>query len=302
MFKSKRFIEYTILIVLGIVWGSSFILMKKGLLSFKPIEIAAYRMFIAGLVLLPIFIHYFKKVPRHAFKYFFLAGLIGNALPAFMFVFAQTRLSSSVTGALNALTPLFTLSIGLFVYKIKLGINKTLGVVIGLIGAAMLILLAEGSKISGDIGYALLIVLAALFYGININIIKQKLSDRRPMVVAAFPIVFMALPCFFVLLFSGFFNRSFQSDQTLESLMFISILGVFGTALSLIAFNRLIQMSSAVFASSTTYIIPIIALFWGLLDHEKVNVWQLTGLALIITGIVLVNMRTRKKPENNPKP
>jgi drug/metabolite transporter (DMT)-like permease len=292
----KRFfpIAYVLLVILGVIWGSSFILIKRGLVTFSPLHVGTYRLFAAGLVLLPIFISNWTKVNKKNFKWFFLSGLIGNGLPAVMFATAQTHLSSSVSGTLNALTPMFALLIGVVVYKLPLDRSKILGVVVGLIGAITLIVMGEGSELKGDLAYSFLVIMAALMYGVNVNIIKEKFALSRPMVIAAYPIVFMAIPAFFILLFTGFFQQVSFSGQALESLGAITLLAALGTALSLVAFNHLIQLTNAVFASLTTYIIPIVAVSWGLWDGEILTPWQLVGMVLILIGVVLVRMQRKK--------
>lgn len=284
-------LSYVLLIGLGMIWGSSFILIKRGLLAYTPLQVGAYRMFAAGVVLLPIFLFYFKQTKKSDFKWFFVSGLLGNGLPAIMFAVAQTHLSSSVAGVLNALTPLFALLIGLVAYKLPVDKAKIAGVVIGLFGALSLILFGDQAEVRADIFYSLLLVLASFFYGINVNLIKEKFGESRPMVIAAFPIVFMAIPCFFILLFTGFFDRVSMEGQAFESLGYITLLALFGTAFSLIAFNRLIQMTNAVFASLTTYIIPVIALMWGILDGEEIGIIQVIGLGLILAGVLLVRKK-----------
>lgn len=289
----KKFfpIAYVLLIVLGIIWGSSFILIKRGLLTFSPVEVASLRLFIAGIALLPIFIINLPKSKRKNYGWFFLSGLIGNGLPAILFSIAQTHLSSSVTGALNSLTPMFALIVGVVVYRLPLDRSKILGVVIGLCGALALVLLGNKSEFRGDLAYAGLVILAALFYGINVNLIKEKFALSRPMVIAAFPIVFMAIPSFFFLLQSGTFDNMSFEGQALESLGALTLLAVFGTALSLIAFNHLIQITNAVFASLTTYIIPVVALMWGVWDGESLTVYQVMGMGLILLGVLLVRKK-----------
>ena len=293
----KRFfpIAYVLLIGLGIIWGSSFILIKRGLESFGPLHVGTYRLFAAGVVLLPIFLLNWKHVNKKNLKWFFLSGLLGNGIPAVLFATAQTQLSSSVTGTLNALTPMFALLTGVLVYKLPLDKSKILGVVVGLVGSIMLILLGENSSFRGDFLYASMIILAALMYGININLIKEKFALSRPMVIAAYPIVFMAIPSFFILLFTDFFSQVKFSGQELESLGALTLLAVLGTALSLVAFNHLIQITNAVFASFNTYIIPIVAILWGLWDGETLTAWQVGGMALILAGVILVKRKTNKE-------
>lgn len=291
--KAYSPLAYVLLIVLGFVWGSSFILIKIGLKNFTPIEVAAMRLFSAGVVLLPIFIGWYSQAKKKNFKWFLLSGILGSGLPAFMFAFAQTKLSSSITGSLNAMTPLFALLVGLVVFKIEVNWTKWLGVLTGLIGALMLILLKTGAQVSGDLQYAAVVVCAAMFYGININIIKQKFAESRPMVIAAFPTVFMSVPALVILLSDGFFTKYHFTGPHLESLLAVCTLGIVGTALALVAFNRLIQLTNAVFSSFTTYLIPVVALFWGVLDREQVNLWQILGLFFILGGVLLVNKRSQ---------
>lgn len=276
------------------IWGSSFILIKRGIEAFSPLQVGAFRLMMAGIVLLPIFIIWLPKAKKKNYGWFFLSGLLGNGLPAVLFSLAQTQLSSSIAGALNSLTPMFALLIGVLVYKIPMDRNKILGVVVGLLGALALILLGEKAQFRGDLAYASLVILAALLYGINVNLIKEKFSESKPMVIAAFPIVFMAIPSFFILLFTGYFEINLFEGQALESAGALTILAVFGTAISLIGFNYLIQMTNAVFASLTTYIIPIVALMWGVWDGETITLYQIGGMVLILLGVLLVRKKSVK--------
>ncbi|MBI1221807.1 MAG: EamA family transporter [Bacteroidetes bacterium] len=289
----KKFfpIAYVLLIVLGMIWGSSFILIKRGLVAFSPVQVGALRLFIAGIVLLPVFLSWYGKANKRNFGWFMLSGLLGNGLPAILFAVAQTHLSSSVTGALNSLTPMFALLVGVLVYKIPFDRSKLLGVLVGLAGALALILLGHHSRPAGDLGYSMFVIIAALLYGINVNLIKEKFSESKPMVIAAFPIVFMAIPSFLFLVFSNFFTEALFEPQALQSLGAISLLAVFGTALSLVAFNHLIQLTNAVFASLTTYIIPIVALMWGIWDGEVLTIYQIGGMGLILLGVLLVRKK-----------
>ncbi len=291
-------LAYVLLVVLGIIWGSSFILIKRGLLSFTPLEVGAYRMFAAGIVLLPVFVIWLPKSKRQNFKWFFVSGLVGNGLPAVMFALAQKHITSSMAGVLNSLTPLFALLVGLVVYRLPFDRSKLLGVMVGLVGAMVLILFRPGADVAGSLAYSFLVILAAFFYGVNINLIKEKFAESRPMVIAAFPIVFMAIPSFFILMSTGFFSKLSLHGQVGESLGYLSILAIVGTALSLVLFNRLIQLTNAVFASLTTYIIPVVALGWGLVDGEDVGWMQVAGLLLILTGVLMVRKKGTKKPDN----
>lgn len=288
--RDHPFFPYLILLVLSFIWGSSFILMKRGLEVFSPVQVGAYRLSIAGLALLPIVIRHWGPFLKSKLKYFAIVGLVGNGIPAFLFATAQTKLNSSTAGALNALTPLFTLLIGVWLFQNRLTLSKTLGVVIGLLGALILILLRANGLAEPHWAYGLLIVLATVMYGTSVNTVGKYLRDVRPMVTAAVPLVLAATPSV-VLLFSTDFVARLDQPGAWSALGYISILGLLGSAASLVAFNKLIQITSPIFASTTTYLMPIVALFWGLLDGEALGWPQFLGMLSILIGIWLVNRK-----------
>ncbi len=288
--RDHPFFPYLILLALSFIWGSSFILMKRGLEVFSPVQVGAYRLSIAGLALLPIVIRHWGPFLKSKLKYFAIVGLVGNGVPAFLFATAQTKLNSSTAGALNALTPLFTLLIGVWLFQNRLTLSKSLGVIIGLLGALILIVLRANGLAEPHWAYGLLIVLATVMYGTSVNTVGKYLRDVRPMVTAAVPLVLAATPSV-ILLFSTDFVERLAQPGAWSALGYISILGLLGSAASLVAFNKLIQITSPIFASTTTYLMPIVALFWGLLDGEAFGWPQLLGMFSILVGIWLVNRR-----------
>lgn len=293
MSRNNKLLTYGILVVLALIWGSSFILMKRGLEVFTPVQVASYRLVISGVFLLPISLPRLSKTPVEKWKYLLIVGFIGNGFPAFMFTTAQMHLDSGTTGALNALTPLFTLLVGLILFRTKVSRVNVFGVLLGLAGALMLILMKNGSEMSSDYSYGFLVMMATLFYGISVNTIHKYLKGSHPLTTASIPLLFLLIPAGIVLLSSGFWHTLTTHPSPYMALMYISILGIFGTALSLIIFNKLIQMTNALFASSVTYLMPIVALIWGWLDGEKLGIIHLLGMITIIFGIWLVN----KKPK-----
>ncbi|MGB1038221.1 MAG: DMT family transporter [Bacteroidia bacterium] len=276
-------VQYLTLGILAIFWGSSFILMKEGLKEFSSVQVAALRMLIAGVVLLPFIKKKDLAEAKPQWHYFALSGLLGSGIPALLFTAAQVHISSSLAGALNGLTPLFTLLVGVLFLGVKFNKLKLFGVLFGLAGA---FLLSSSDSLTFN-NYSLLVILATLCYGVNVNIIKHKLAAYNPMLVAAFPLAFLALFSFIILLFTGMpFDVS--SPQYLRAGTAILILSIIGTALSLVLFNKLIKNTTAVFASSVTYLIPIVALFWGFIDDEIISLYQLCGLGSILIAIWLI--------------
>lgn len=276
-----------VLCILALIWGSSFILMKEGLYVFNQWQVAALRIAIAGLVLLPFIRFKSLNISKRDWPMLFISGLLGNFIPAFLFTAAQTQISSSLSGALNSLTPLFVLLVGLLFMGVKFNRYKLYGVILGLIGALMLLFSHGLNTAESDLQYSFLVVLASLCYGTNVNIIKYKLGHYAPFLVAAVPLAMMAVLALAVLFISGI---EFSANQAIyRATGAIALLAVFGTSLSLILFNRLIQRTNAVFASSVTYLIPIVALGWGWIDGESIGIWQIIGLLVVLAAIRIVN-------------
>lgn len=258
--------------------------MKEGLKYFTSYQVAAMRITIAGIVLLPLVNWRNVKLKKGDLKYFALSGFTGNAIPAFLFTLAQTKISSSLAGALNGLTPLFALLVGVLFLKVPFNNKKFIGVLFGLIGALFLVYRQD---MNYNISYTLLVILATLLYGINVNIIKHKLSGYPPLLVSALPLAIIGVFGGVVLLFTGL-QINIADSQTIKALMAIVLLAVVGTAFSLILFNKLIQQTNAVFATSVTYLIPIVALFWGFMANEEISINQIGGLFFVIVAIWMI--------------
>jgi drug/metabolite transporter (DMT)-like permease len=285
-------LSWIILIALSLTWGSSFILMKQGLKAFSSDEVAALRIGIAFLFLLPLQVLYLKKIDlKQTWKGLILMGVFGNLIPAFLFTKAETQISSSLTGMLNALTPLFTILVGVIIYKTPILKFQVLGVIIGLAGAIMLLGFGESSEHSSNLSYSLLVVLATLCYAISVNGIKKHLTGINSVIASVWAFTFIG-PLALIYLFSATeFTVHVRSENGLAALGYICILGIAGTALSVIVFNRLIKQAGTVFASSCTYLIPVVAIGWGLYDGEVVTPVQLISIAVIIAGVWIINKK-----------
>ncbi|WP_299098394.1 EamA family transporter [uncultured Winogradskyella sp.] len=285
-------VKWIYLLVLSIIWGSSFILIKKSLIGLTPYQIGALRTLFTGILLLAFGYKKLKTIHKSKWKWLLLSGLLGSFIPAFFFAIAETEIDSAVTSILNSLVPLNTILLGFAVFKIASNKRQVLGVIIGFIGTAILIL--KGSELNPDQNYlyAGYIIASTLMYAANVNIIKRYLQDVKPLAIATGNYVFIVIPALIVLIFSDFFTiENFKNPALPEALMYITILSVFGTALAKILFFRLVQMSTPVFASSVTYIMPIVALVWGVLDGESFNSIQLLASLLILFGVYLANRK-----------
>ena len=270
---------------LGCVWGSSFILMQLGLQGVNSIQLGSLRILFAALFLMIVGFKQIAKIPLYKWKYIALTSVFGTFVPAYLFAIALSKIDGSVSAILNSLTPLNTLLVGLFFFGLDVQRRQIFGVIIGFIGCVLLVLFGDGENTTENYYYAILIVIASIFYGINVNLIKKYLSDLKPLAISTGNFVVMFVPALLVLYFSGFFDIVHQ-EKVQTSLGFIVVLGIVGTGFSNILFFKLIQLSSPVFASSVTYIIPVVAIMLGyLFMNETLSIVQVIGALVVLVGV-----------------
>ena len=279
-------LKWVYLIVLSLIWGSSFILIKKGLIGLSPIQLGSLRILFASFFLLLIGFKSLAKIQHHQWKFIALTSLFGTFIPAYLFAIAQTQIDSSVSSILNSLTPLNTLVFGAMAFGLQFRRNQIFGVLIGLLGSMLLILNGAMHHPEQNYYYAFLVLIASVCYAINVNLIKKYLSDLTPLSISTGNFLILLFPALIVLFFSGFFDVV-QIDEVMQSVFFILILGVVGTGIANIIFFKLVQMSSPVFATSVTYLIPVVAFSWGLLDNEILTPIQFLGAFIILGGVYL---------------
>ena len=281
--------NWVVLIFLSLVWGSSFILMKKGLVSFTGVQVGSLRISIAFLLFLPYAIRVIKRIPRDRLKYILGVGLAGSFVPAFLFATAQTKIDSAPAGILNSLTPLTTYLWGLLIFGQQNSKHRLLGILIGLIGAIVLVI--EPNNKLGFNAYALLILLATICYGLSGNIAKTYLNEVRSRDITALSFALVGIPALLILASTNFIEVMQTDANAWKSLGYVAILSVVGTALALMLFWKLIQDTDAIFGSLTTYLIPIVAIIWGLIDGETIFAHQYIGFALILISVFLVKRK-----------
>lgn len=289
---NNKFWQWAALLLLAVVWGSSFILMKRGLESFSNQQVAAYRIMVSFLMLLPFAWKHVKQL-KGKFLYPLLAvGFLGNCFPAFLFTKAQTGLDSSFAGMLNALVPLFAVIIGILFFRLKVHRLQGLGVAIGLLGATGLFLANGIAGLNISLGYGIYVIVATLFYGIVLNVIKKHLHDLNATALTSLAFLLIGPPTCVYLFFSGFFTSLKMDETTMTNLMYITILGIFGTGLAVILFNKLIKHTTTLFAASVTYLVPIVAIFWGIMDGEALTVYHFLWMSVILIGVYFINRKT----------
>lgn len=284
----QKWTNWLVFALLSIVWGSSFILIKEGLKAFTPYQVASLRMLSAGLVLLPFAIQAFRKIPKHKMGLVFLSGFIGNFIPAFLFCIAETKIDSALAGILNSLTPLFTILVGVVVYKVQTTAIKFLGILIGFVGLTFLLL--TGKQMHFDhLSYASLVILATLLYGINVHTVGRYLKEISSIQIASVAFSFLILPSTAVLYSTGFFNKDFSNSIVIHSILTSSVLGIVGTSMASILFYYLVKKAGVLFGSLVTYGIPIVAVAWGMAYGESLAPLQIICLGVILLGVYIVN-------------
>jgi drug/metabolite transporter (DMT)-like permease len=262
--------------------------MKEGMVALTPYQVATIRMLSAGLVLLPVALKQLSKIPSNKLVYIILSGLLGNFFPAYLFCVAETRIDSSLAGILNALTPIFTIVIGVLFFQSTLKLNKILGVIIAFSGM-LILFFAKGMSGMQDIGYAALLIIATICYGLNINMVSRHLKATGSTNIVAIAFLFLIIPCIVILYFTGYFHLPLMNTKVLVATGASCVLGIMGTSIASILFYVLMKRSGALFASMVTYGIPFIALFWGILAGESINAWQIAGLAVILAGVFMTS-------------
>ncbi|MBN1634297.1 MAG: DMT family transporter [Ignavibacteria bacterium] len=292
-FKNNHtFLAWVLLIILTFVWGSSYILMKIGLKAYPPDELGSARIAITFVVLLPLAIKNMKAIPREKLGYVFIVGLLGNLIPAYLFALAQTNLESSLTGIINALTPVFTVIVAYFYLKNKITLIQLAGLVLGILGCAGISMVNSQDGGFGRINlYAWLVVLATILYAVAVNIIKLHFQNVGTIALSSLSIFFVGPFALIYVLTTDFIPRSLSFTQSGESLIAIIVLSVIGTAFAIILYNKVIQIKGPVFASTVTFMMPLVSIFWGLLDGEKLFLLHYAGLALTFAGVYLTNRK-----------
>ncbi|REJ85293.1 MAG: EamA family transporter [Bacteroidetes bacterium] len=290
---SDKNLTWILILVLAVIWGSSFILIKRGLVAYTPLQVGAIRIFVSFLCVFPFVAGSFTVIEKSKWKFLLLTGLLGNGIPAVLFPLAQTNISSAVAGMINTMTPLFTFVVGLSLFGMIAGRNKIAGLLIGLAGALILINTrsSPGPGLDGNPLYSWYIVLATVCYAFSVNILRYKLTEIGSVRNTGFALMFAGIPMGLLLFSTDFLWRLQHLPGAGMSLFYVVLLGVLSTALSTVLFNELIKIAGALTASSVTYLIPIVATLWGLVENEEFNLLHILGLSAILIGVYLINKK-----------
>lgn len=282
-------LAWGLLLFLSLIWGSSFILIKKGLIAFDAGQVGSLRIIAAAVFLLPFAIQRMKRAKRKHFVVLLTLGFTGSLIPAFLFAMAQTRIDSAIAGVLNAITPFWVIMLGALFFYQKINLRIAIGLFVGFAGTTLLVI--AGKEGLGNVNlYGLFVIAATVCYGLNLNLIKFKLSELDAITITSVSLVMTGpIAILYLLASTDFMSIIGTGDQVMTSFGAVVLLGVLGTAVALVLFNKLVLIKSPVFASSVTYLIPIVAVAWGIIDGEKIVTGQLMGMGLILAGVFIAN-------------
>ncbi len=289
----KKIWQWIMLIILAFIWGSSFILMKKGLQSFSNYQVASFRIFISFVIVIPFIINGIKKITKKNIFTLIIIGLIGNLIPAFFFTTAQTEINSTLAGMLNSLTPIFTIVIGVLLFKTKIRFSNIVGLIIGLIGAIGLTIKDFSTFFDGNNWFGLFAIAATICYGFNVNLVKEKLKGLNAIEITSLAFFFAGPVAGVYLLFSDFSTVT-STENYITNFIYICILALFSSVIAVFLINKLLKHTTALFASTVTYIIPIFAIIWGLIDGEVFLHIDALWIIITLAGVYLIN----KKPNS----
>lgn len=296
--NKDKLLNWGLFALICFIWGSSFELMKLGMFEnhevtkplLTPYQFAALRLFAAGVFMIPFAIKAIKQLQKDLLVYIVLSGILGSFIPAFLFCLAETKIGGGVAGSLNSLTPLFVIIVGVAFFKLVTTTQKIIGVLVGLTGSAILIYANAKGKPIENMSYTLLVVLATFFYGLNVNMVIKKLTGVPSTQIAAIAFSCLIIPSLLILMYTGYFSLPLAEGKYIGATIAGSTLGILGTAIASILFYTLMKRAGGIFASTVTYGIPFVAIFWGIINGEKeIGIYHFLGLFVILCGVYLAN-------------
>lgn len=288
---NKNVINWLLFILLSLIWGSSFILMKIGLQQLSSYQVAAVRVLASGLILLPFAIRHISGIPIKKLLLIFLSGSIGSLIPAFLFCIAEEKVDSALAGTLNALTPVFIIINGAVFFNVRTSGRKITGIAIALIGSVLLLISKSHLQAGQNIASVSLIVLATFLYGFNANMVSKKLLHIPSLHITAIALSFNAILALLILMYTGYFKLPLKNAALLTSTSAAVVLGIGGTAIATIVFYMLVKRAGMLFASMVTYVIPFVAIAWGIIYGEYFGMLQVMCMLIILAGVYYTNKK-----------
>ncbi|MBU2705366.1 DMT family transporter [Zooshikella marina] len=290
-----------LLILLSLIWGSTYILIKQGLTAFNALDVGLLRTFFSGFFFIPLYF-WLRPALRHLslndWKCLALTGFFGSVFPTLLFAVGQQVVPSALVGMLNTLQPVFVLVIAFFAFNQRFSRSELLGTGLGCIGATVLVLSsADLTNITHHLFYCGVVLLGMISYGIASNLIRHRLKHISAVRLTAISISIWSIPAFIGIVLRYSLGQVSTSSHTVAALLAIAVLALLGTCVAISLYSRLIIRYGLIFAVSITYFIPIVAIMWGVLDGEAIFFLHFIGLVLVLGALYLINYRRQSTNE-----
>ena len=284
--------KWILLLILSVIWGSSFILIKKSLVGLTPLQVGSLRIIFTAIVITIYSYSSLKEIPKECWKWIILTAYVGTFFPVYLVSFGQTEIESGLASIITTLTPINTLIIGIIFFSLTFKIKQVVGLVIAFFGG-ILLLYNGGISPHYNVYFSIFIFFTTVGYGASVNLIKTYLTEISPSAVTAGIFLSILPPAVFVLFYSDFFVLKFNQSNIYESIIFVFLLALFSSAIAQTLFNRFVKLASPLFASAVTYLMPIVAIFWGVIDGEVLSLKQYVATVIILSGVYLVNNKQK---------
>jgi len=285
--------DWLSLLLLILLWGTSFMFTAVSLEIFSPVGIVSLRVLIAAIILTLFMFAKGLRLPTDplAWAVFLLLGIMGNLLPFLLISTGQKDVSSGIAGLLMAFMPLATMILAhYFVIGESLNRFKILGFLLGITGVAI-VLWPSIAGVHSNLLSSLLILLATFSYAIN-TILVRRLPSYNPVVTTAGVMIISSIAIVPLWLWQ---DLPWQQSYSLKSTLSVLWLGIGPTAFATIILFAVIVKAGPTFLSYINYVIPVVAYFTGALILSEAIEWHsLAAMLLIILGIAL----TRKRVAN----
>jgi len=265
---------------------------EGGSFPLSPYQVASLRMIFSGLALLPFCYSAMKQIPKNKLLAVVLSGVMGSFIPAYLFCIAETKIDSALAGILNALTPLFTIIVGIAFFNLQSSKQKIIGILLGFAG--LLLSVTAGKTLHFDnFSYSFFVVLATIFYGLNVNMVGSQMQKVSAINIASVAFCFTMIPAGIILFSTGYFDYDFSNPSLIEASIAGGTLGVINTSIASILFYVLVKRAGIIFASTVTYAIPFVSLAIGVYYNEPIHPLRLVGLGVILCGVYIVNRQKK---------
>ncbi len=289
-------VDWVVFALLGFFWGSSYLFIKIGVTAgLQPFTLVMLRLLIGSALLATVVLVARERLPRERRFYVHISvvGLFGIALPFVLITIAEASVDSALAAVLTAPVPLFVIPFAaLLLPEEGLTLNKVIGVVVGLVGVAILVG-SDPAQLGTNNSFAeIILVGAAISYAIGGVYARRFVQGYRPMIPALFE-VFTALVMVSVLAF--IFEEPLSASLNSNAIISVVWLGLVGSGLAFLGFFRLLERWGAARTSLVAYLLPVWGIVLGVIVlQEQIPPQLLLGTALIIGGIALVNANRRQ--------